>query len=479
MVIGFYERYISYFLFFLLLASAQSSCTKEDTPSDNGKEEVSDEIQLVNSFILSYGQTYYLWTDKIDYSNKDPRYIEDPFILFEECIYDELDIWSYLTDDAESMFSSYQGVETTYGYNIVLGRFSNADSYFAVVKFVYANSPAEQSGIKRGDIILKINGEDISDSNYLDLYYSSQVELQMGEYLPSDEAIALSDRKVSMTAVKLTIDAVNTYKLIEEGTHKIGYICYTDYVTSSHEKLSSVFSEFKAAGVTDLVLDLRYNPGGASLSAQYLSSLIVPKKYIQNRSIFLKELWNKELTEYLKATGEALYTEFDQSALPYNLDLDKVYILTTSGTASASEATIVGLQPYMDVVTIGTTTHGKYCAALLLQALDRNGNVMEELENWAMSLVVYKFANNNGFTDFTGGLEPDYEVEDDLIVSVYPFGDRRDAHLAKAIELITGTKASSAYASLEPALQYEFLKKETRQLNGRRGGYVTLKYTGR
>ncbi len=478
MVIGFYKRYILYFLFFLLFASVVSSCTK-DISSDNGKEVVSDEIQLVNSFILSYGQTYYLWTDKIDYSNKDPRYVEDPFALFEECIYDELDIWSYLTDDAESMFSSYQGVETTYGYNIVLGRFSNSDSYFAVVKFVYGNSPAERAGIKRGDIILKINGEDISDFNYLDLYYSPQVVLQMGEYSMSDEAIALSDRKVSMTAVKLTIDAVNSYTILEEGAHKIGYICYTDYVTSSHEKLSSVFSEFKAAGVTDLVLDLRYNPGGASVSAQYLSSLIVPKKYIQSRSIFLKELWNRELTEYLKASGDALCTEFDQSAMPYNLDLDRVYILTTSGTASASEATIVGLQPYMDVVTIGTTTHGKYCAALLLQALDKNGNVMESLENWAMSLVVYKFANNNGFTDFTGGLEPNYEVEDDLILSVYPFGDRRDAHLAKAIELITGTKASSAYAPLEPALRYEFLKEETRQLNGRRGGYVNLKYTGR
>lgn len=472
MIIVHFRKYILLLSCFVSLLF--QSCAKDDAV-DDGKEEVPQETRLVNNFVLSYGQTYYLWSDKIDYSSKDPRYIEDPFALFDECIYSELDIWSYLTDDAESMFSSYQGVETTYGYNIALGAFSNSESYFAVVKFVYAGSPAAKAGIKRGDIILKIDGADISESNYLNLYYSSRVELQMGEYSSADNAIALSDRKVSMTAVELSIDAVNAYTVIEEGTHKIGYICYTDYVTSSHSKLAQIFSEFKTAGVTDLVLDLRYNPGGASVSAQYLSSLLVPKKHIQNGDIFLKELWNSEMTGYLESQGEKLYTEFSKDALPYNLGLDRVYILTTSGTASASEATIVGLQPYMDVVTIGTTTHGKYCAALLLQAVDKNGNVMQSLKDWAMSLVVYKFANSKGFTDFTGGLDPLYEVEDDLITAVYPFGDRRDAHLAKAIELITGTKSSaavSAVAASQSRADYSILEKETRQLDGRRGGYV-------
>ena len=453
-------------------------CTNDDM--GDIREEVGQQTRLVNEFVISYSKFYYLWNDKVSYEGKDPRYIEDPFALFDKLVYSELDRWSYLTDDAGMMFNNYQGVQTSYGYSLVLGQFSNTGTYFAVVQFVYPNSQASKAGIKRGDIILAIDGQEITEENYLKLYYSSQIRLQLGIYDSQLMAVVPdTGNEVALSASVLSIDPVNASAIIEEDGHKVGYICYTDYVESSHSKLAGICSGFKSAGVTDVVLDLRYNLGGAANSSVFLSSLFAPAEHVSKRSLFLKELWNSNLSQYLSSFGyQLLDSYFTVDALPYNLDLDRIFILTTQETASASEATIIGLEPYMDVVTIGATTHGKYCASLLLQSTDKDNNIIEEIKNWAMNLVVYKFANKDGFTDFTGGLKPDHIVQDNLLGAL-PFGDKNDPLLAKALELITGKSAADNVESPEsqvkssalPVPEYTVLKKQTRQLEGRRGGF--------
>ncbi|MDL2331324.1 hypothetical protein LJC62_04900, partial [Odoribacter sp. OttesenSCG-928-A06] len=241
---------------------------------------------------------------------------------------------------------------------------------------------------------------------------------------------------VSLAAERMYLDPVNTWKVIRKNGHKIGYLCYTDFVTDSHDKLAQVFAEFKSEGVTDLVLDLRYNPGGAALTPPYLASFIAPSSVLAEKTLFLSEDWNHNYNLYWSLIGENRSQYFHQD-IPTNLNLNRVYVLTTSGSASASEATISGLMPYMNVVKIGTTTHGKYCGAALLQFRDKDNKLVKDLENWAMSLIVYRFINKDGFTEFKNGIAPDYEVEDDIF-DTYPLGDVKDPHLAKAIELITG-----------------------------------------
>lgn len=479
---GYYFRK---FVFGMLLCASVSffvSCSKDEEP--DSRAEVDNVTQLVNRFVLMYNEYYYLWNNKINYDNKDPRYIEDPFALFDSLIYKDLDIWSYLTNDANALFDSYNGVETAYGYRLVVARTSDeaVAKCIAVVKFVYPGSPAEKAGIKRGDVLCKMNGSYITTENYLDLYYSSSIELKFGEYSAKDNTIYELDKTVSLTASKFNIDAVNAWSVIELGTHKIGYICYTDYVESSHEKLAQICADFKSRKVTDVILDLRYNPGGAAASAAYLSSLFVPKSVLDRKGVFLKQIWNSNLTNYLTSEGTSLTTTFNALAANYNLNLSRIFVLTTSGTASASEATIVGLAPYMNVVRIGSTTHGKYCGALLLRAVDKDGDVISLIDNWAMSLVVYKFANNSGYTDFTGGLAPDYEVEDNLF-GTYPLGNVNDPLIAKAVELITGITQNAAANSqsvksssgvLQKDGGFTILKDETNRLNSRRGGFVEL-----
>jgi C-terminal processing protease CtpA/Prc len=139
---------------------------------------------------------------------------------------------------------------------------------------------------------------------------------------------------------------------------------------------------------------------------------------------------NDAYTAYLKSQHYDT-NEYFTDTLPVNMDLNRLYVLTTSNTASASESNIIGLDPYMEVVRIGTSTHGKYCGGNLYSAEDK------EISNWGMYLMTYRFANKNGVTSFTGGLEPTFEVEEDYF-NLYPFGDEHDPLLGKALELITG-----------------------------------------
>ncbi len=457
-------------LLLCLFVSVCSSCDPKDY-----KEELTP-LQQANSFVYNYNELYYLWNDKVNY-NFDYKNQTDPFALFDRLIYKELDQWSYLTDDSQSLFEGYEGVETTYGYRLTVIYFQQLNEYAALVDFVYPGSPAERAGIKRGDLIYLIDGSPITESNYMNLYYSSATLLELGTFDPKTGKLSQTGTTFYMNAVKMEIDPVIAYRIIEDGNHKIGYICYTDYVVSSHAKLNRICDEFKSKGVTDIVLDLRYNLGGAAVSSAYVSSLFAPKANVSKGDIFLREIWNDQLTQYWKNNKEDLIQTFDNSALTHNLNLDRIFILTTSSTASASEATIVGLKPYMDVVTIGEKTHGKYCAALLLQPVDKDGELLPDIYNWAMSLVAYKFANKDGFTDFTGGLEPTYTVEDNIL-NVFPFGDTSDPALAKAIETITGRKASgvqtcSPYAKSDSS--YGVDSHTTRRLNGNRGGMVIIR----
>ena len=203
-------------LLLCLFAFAFSSSEKEPV------KEVLTPLQKVNKFVLDYGKLYYLWNDKIDY-NKAYKSYTDPFALFDGLIYKELDLWSYLTDDATSMMEGFEGIETTYGYRLTIIYFSDIKEYAAVVNFVYPDSPAEKAGMKKGDLIYLINGSPIRESNYMNLYYSSAIVVELGTYDSINGKLQQSGVTFDLTAVKMDIDPVIAHKIVEDGNHKIGY----------------------------------------------------------------------------------------------------------------------------------------------------------------------------------------------------------------------------------------------------------------
>jgi C-terminal processing protease CtpA/Prc len=415
-----------------------SACKKNTWDSS---KDIPENIQMVNAYIDAYCKDAYLWIDRVNTAGIDPSKEPNPLDLFEKYMYRSLDKWSYMTDDAKTLFEQHEGVQTTYGMGFALGEFDNQPgTYFAVVFYVYPNSPAKIAGVKRGDMIMKINNQPITENNYMELYNSPAISIQTAK-IDENGKMTLTGESISMNAIKMYEDPVQEYKIIEHEDHKIGYLCYTDYVEGSHAKLKQIFKEFKNAGVKDLVLDLRYNLGGAVNTAQYLSSILVPAQVAAAKGIYLKEVWNSRYNEYWQSRGEEMNIRFLDTLQDYNLNLNRLYVLTTGNTASASEATIVGLKPYMDVVTIGEKTYGKYCAAALMQFEDDKGNVIPQIADWAMSLIIYKFANAHDLTDFTNGLPPVHPVEDDW-KNYRQFGDESDPLLAAAISLITtGTRS--------------------------------------
>src|SRR5690606_9212429 len=133
-------------------------------------------------------------------------------------------------------------------------------------------------------------------------------------------------------------------------------------------------------------------------------------------------------------------------ATEINLDLDRIFILTASGTASASELLIIGLRPYMNVVQVGEPTVGKFYGSSVFE--DKS---TPKKHTYAMMPLILKFMNAQGFTEFADGLTPDAAVVDDLL-NAKPLGDIEDPVIAAALSIATGgdlARVAPAEASYE------------------------------
>jgi len=430
-----------------------SSCEKEE--NGNGlRKSVSGDTLKVNNFIYEDVKDYYLWTSTINWNKIEPKYEPDSYIFFDKLKYKTEDQWSMLTDDAPAFYNMLDGVSTSFGYELIWGRFINSTARYAIVLYVYPGSPAEHAGLKRGDFLVSIDGnKEISDANYMDLYNASSIIL--GKAVLSDYGFLMPDiNLVSMTAVTMYEDPVVKDTVVVKGTHKIGYLCYTNYTRESERKLQEVFIAFKSQGVTDVVLDLRYNGGGYAETSRVLSSILAPNTVVKRKDIFLTQSWNDELTAYFKKQGEDM-NEYFMDNLSVNMDLSRLFVLTLRFSASASEATMIGLKPYMEVIQIGEATHGKYYGGALLTPMVYDNRKNEwisdkDIENWLMYLMIYRYANKTGDTSFSGGLNPDYYVEEDYNYMLPQLGDERDPLFGKAIELITGESVSTRSAQSLP-----------------------------
>jgi hypothetical protein len=437
-----------YFLFLWLVLFSSPGCVSDRVDDPLSPTGLTDSEKL-NKFVVDCTQELYLWeslTDWSKYDNYDTYHsYTDPYELFGRFVYKD-DRWSELTNDINSWKNTLRGISTTYGYTLIRGMFSNADSCFAIVLYTASGSPAAAAGLKRGDIIVGINGEAITEDNYADLFYRSSISVQLGA--PDEEGVIRRlSGSVRMEAVEMYENPVHTCRIIERNGHTIGYLCYTAYINTSELELQAVFESFKAAGVTGVVLDLRYNGGGHARTAQVLSSILAPAAAVKRKDVYLTQQWNDLYNQYRSSMGTD-YTEYFVDTLAVNMDLKQLYVLTSGNTASASEATVIGLKPYMDVVLVGDTTHGKYYGGYVLSVDDYydssagyDGKYYRNISDWGMYIMVYRYANKDNYPDFSGGLapDPDNQVEEDYF-DLKPFGDESDPLLGRALERITGEK---------------------------------------
>lgn len=452
----------------LCLLGFLTACDEEwikPTPKPDPENKVT---LKVNEFIYEGLRSEYLWENTINWNAIDFKKEKDPHAFFKRLIYKD-DRWTNLTDNAEAWNQGFAGISTTYGFDLRFSYIGQTEELVAIVRYVYPGTPADRAGIRRGDLLLKLNGGPITVKNYANFYDKPTIVVNKG--ILKDKTLTAEPVGVAMTAVEMYQDPILKDTVINKDGHRVGYLCYSDYTERSTAELIKVFTRFKTAGVTDVVLDLRYNGGGYVSTARALCSILAPEAAMKKKERFLFKLWNENYMSYWKSKGrnDELYETFVDT-LGINMNLNRLYILTGKGTASASELTLTGLTPYMDVVQIGDTTHGKFCGGIVLMPKhlwwDKSASYYQEIKNWGMYVMIYKFSNKRN-DEFPRGFAPKYVVKEYLL-ELYPFGDERDPLLGKALELITGKQVAKARSRrIQPTLRELPIDNPNRPLNGK------------
>lgn len=394
-----------------------ASCKDDhDSPGDNNSE-------AAISFVHDVMSQVYLWNTqmpRIDYTKETNA--SDYFYKLRV----KEDTYSVISDNAQEMLSSLQGIEKSYGFHADYVYFKEDKVALGFIGYVYPISPASKAGITRGDIISSINGKNIiQDEDIRPIYNAPSVTLGISKYVNGQ---LTKPATISLTMEVIQENPVHTYTTFDIAGTKIAYLFYTSFIENFNTKLDEAFAFFKQEGATELILDLRYNLGGDNEAMINLCSHIVPKNAATNKELIIKNQYNAEVEAYYKSKGTNTNNYFTDAFVNDNLDLKRVFILTSDNTASASEATILGLQPYMNVTCIGETTVGKYTGMSIIQG-------EKELSNWIVLPVVAQYKNKND-QSAKGGISPTYQA-DYLYLPMVELGNPAEPLIAKAIGLIT------------------------------------------
>ncbi len=421
----------------LLFAASMLVCFSSCSDDDPDDIEFEGEWKEVNKWIYERMTDYYLWYDEIP-SQKKLDGMADPDELFYNLLSrkdgkDYLDedgqtrhyYYSYLTAKGSSS-KSYMGEDISLGFEYQT-YYNDQKQYSLRVLYVLPDSPAEIAGIKRGDWVVRIDGNDVSTALISSLDNGSTHTLGL-----SDEFRGTVNRTVSVTARAVTDNPVYEDKIITYNGQEVAYLMYNHFNPSEtgtgdgafNASLREAFAGFKNKGVRKLILDLRYNGGGYVDCANLLAGMIVPEASLGD--LFCKTTYN------MKNKSDSSEKYFNKGAYTtdiakYNLNLDEVYIITSSRSASASELVIAGLQPYMDVIIIGDRTEGKNVGSI---------NFSDSKYDWELQPIVCTVTNKNNY-EYSSGIPADFEVIVDNKIPLGVIGHPEEYLLMHALEVAT------------------------------------------
>ena len=378
-------------------------------------------------------------TDYINFLNS----FDSPNQLFYSLLSNE-DRFSWIVDDYFALSGSLSGVSKNNGMAFGLGLIDNGPNVFGYVQYVLPNSSASENNVIRGDIFLTVNGTQLTEDNYLSLISSDVYTIGLAE-LDNNDNLILTGEEITLTKQIYQENPIYISNTFEVNGIKVGYLMYNRFLSDYDQQLNQVFANFVAEGVDELVLDLRYNPGGSVNSAINLGSMITGNT---TNDVYLKQIWNNKIQSTF--TDEDVTRYFTQTLSNGNsinsLNLNKVYILAQNSSASASELVINALEPYIDVIHIGDVTRGKNefsitlydnpDCAFLPPNTDCNGSINPN-HTWAMQPLVGRSENAEGFSDYTNGLTPDISLDESLS-NLGVLGQQDEPLLARAIQHLTG-----------------------------------------
>lgn len=438
-------------------------------------DDVATPVNLeVQDFIWKGLNQYYLWQSDVP-NLSDDRFANQtelnafltgypvPKDLFNALrVNSSIDRFSWIVDDYLVLEQALGGISKNDGVDFGLSyKPGSTTEIFGYVRYILPNSDASNKDIKRGDLFTGVNGTQLTISNYQSLLSGESYTLNLATY--NGTTIVDNGKSVALTKSVLAENPIFINKVIESGSHKIGYLMYNGFYAAYDTQLNDAFATLKSQGITDFVLDLRYNSGGSVLTATRLASMITGQF---TGEVFAKQQWNAKINAYYEAENpEALkniFTDKIGSVSINSLNMTTVYILTTKSTASASELVINGLKPHVNVVQIGDITTGKNVGSVTLYdsptfgTQNRNPN-----HRYAMQPIVLKIVNSVGFGDYFNGLIPNYQLKE-TISTFGVLGSTSEPLLSTAIGKITG---SGKMVKQSTGKEFDYFK-DTKSIQG-------------
>jgi carboxyl-terminal processing protease len=344
---------------------------------------------------------------------------------------------------------TYAGIGAIIRYNSQLKR--------VIIEEPYEGMPAAESGLKRGDIILAIDDEDMTDASQDVVREHLRGEAGTSFMIKILRPSTKKTMKVKITRKTIQTPSVPYYGLQKNG---VGYINLNSFTEGCSKEFRRAFLDMKHKGMKSLVFDLRDNGGGSEMEAVNIVNMFVPK----GKLIVSNQGKMKRVNRDYKTTVEPVDT-----VMP-------IVVLVNGNSASASEITSGALQDLDRAVIVGTRTYGKGLVQMTLdmpyngtlklttskyyipsgrciQAINYkhvNGGYMEHVPD-SLTKVFYT-ANGREVRD-GGGIMPDIEVKPDsmtnLVYSIVALRDSNEVLLNYELDYI------ASHSSIAPAEDFE------------------------
>lgn len=486
------KKFFNSLIVFLVLSVSLFSCKKETPtrPLEKPQRNLTTEDLLKDS-VYMYTHYFYLWQDQLpsggsfNFFTKEwsgvpltdqlLRYKTAEEVLEALKSYakdpngETLDRFSFLDRTGAVNESIQEGLSGSFGFDV---RYNNETDLF--IKLVHPNSPADKAGIKRGWQVLEINGNkdldlasfDADDFAFLDRALgASSINLKMKKEDGVEATIQLL--RTNFQIKPILYDHVYTV-----GAKKVGYFVFESFVSTEgaggadtyvKNDLNQLFAKFENEGVSEVIVDLRYNGGGAVITAEYLSNMLVP--LAANNEL----MYSYEINKEMEADG---WKEIPDSFTPVDfektnsLNLNRIYFLVTAGsTASASELLINNLNPFIETKLIGEEgTYGKPVGYLPWEVL--------RVDLYA---VTFKTTNHEGYGDYFNGMSVDVYVGDDVSKD---WGNREEGMLKQALYFAENgsfLQTNALQAGRKSAVPMDYMRKLNMKLD-QKGNHNMFKF---